>query len=430
MMNQRQKRLLTKLKNNPAAFGRALGFTLLNDELHNEWIKSMVFGRNDETLQSHRGSYKTTCVSVGLTLIIILYPNDKTAFMRKTDADVKEIITQVQKMLKAEFTQGIVEELYKTHLTLTKENATEISTNLCTDPRGSAQLIGIGAGSSITGKHFERIFTDDIVNLSDRTSKAERDKTKLIYQELQNLKNRPPLRGRIFNTGTPWHPEDCFTLMPNIKKYDCYSTGLMDKEQIASVKDSMLPSLFAANYELRHIASEDIIFADPETGGDPSMVEQARFVHIDAAYGGVDYTAMTICRKYNGKYYVFGKMWLKHVDDCLNEIIGYKNRFMAGRFIMEDNGDKGYLAKELRKMGERAVTYHEKENKYQKIVSWLRGEWKNVVFVTGTDEEYIQQICDYNENAEHDDAPDSLASIVRKLWKKNSEAEQYTSIMN
>ena len=29
-------------------------------------------------------------------------------------------------------------------------------------------------------------------------------------------------------------------------------------------------------------------------------------------------------------------------------------------------------------------------------------------------------ILDYNENAEHDDAPDSLASISRKLWKKKS----------
>ena len=41
-----------------------------------------------------------------------------------------------------------------------------------------------------------------------------------------------------------------------------------------------------------------------------------------------------------------------------------------------------------------------------------------MVFVAGTDQEYINQICDYTENAEHDDAPDSAASIVRKLWNK------------
>ena len=41
-----------------------------------------------------------------------------------------------------------------------------------------------------------------------------------------------------------------------------------------------------------------------------------------------------------------------------------------------------------------------------------------MIFVEGTDEEYIEQILDYNENAEHDDAPDSLASIIRGLWSK------------
>ena len=44
--------------------------------------------------------------------------------------------------------------------------------------------------------------------------------------------------------------------------------------------------------------------------------------------------------------------------------------------------------------------------------------WKNVVFVAGTDAEYINQICDYTENAEHDDAPDSAADICRLLDKE------------
>ena len=66
-------------------------------------------------------------------------------------------------------------------------------------------------------------------------------------------------------------------------------------------------------------------------------------------------------------------------------------------------------------------------NKHLKITSYLKAEWKNVVFVSGTDIEYINQICDYNENAEHDDAPDSLASIIRRLWKKKDKKE-YTPI--
>ena len=59
-------------------------------------------------------------------------------------------------------------------------------------------------------------------------------------------------------------------------------------------------------------------------------------------------------------------------------------------------------------------------NKFLKITSYLKSEWKNVYFVAGTDKDYIDQICDYNENAEHDDCPDSLASTIRMLWKKSN----------
>ncbi len=404
------------LKNNPYKFGHLVGFTKLT-ELHNGWIIDMVRGKDDKTLQAHRGSYKTTCVSIALALIIVLLPNLRTLFMRKTDTDIKEIVSQVKKILLSEQMRYFVKCIYDVNLELTTATANEISTNLTNDPRGTSQLVGIGMGSSITGKHFDRIFTDDIVNVADRISKAERDKTKIAYQELQNIKNRG---GRIFNTGTPWHKEDAFVLMPNPEKYDCYSTGLISAEEIEKLKSGMTSSLFAANYELRHIAAEDVIFDYPQTGFDPALAEQG-VCHIDAAYGGEDYTAFTICNKKDGKYYLLGKLWRKHVDDCEAEIITLRKTFNAGKIYCEDNGDKGYLAKDLRNKGERVSHYHESMNKFLKITSYLKAEWNNVCFVAGTDEEYIQQICDYNENAEHDDAPDSAASIVRKLWKKKDD---------
>ena len=271
---QAVKFLITK----PASFGRLVGFTKLTD-LHNAWILDMLKGQGDRTLQAHRASYKTTCVSIALALIIILLPNKRTLFLRKTDADIKEIIKQVQKILKDPHTQYFVQCIYGVNLKLTVESATEINTNLTTDIRGTSQLVGMGCGSSITGKHFDRIFTDDIVNINDRVSKAERDRTKLVYQELQNIKNRD---GRIFNTGTPWCKDDCFTIMPEAEKFDCYSTGLISDEQLEVIKKSMTRSLFAANYELRHIAAEDVIFQNPQTGADPSEVEQGD-CHIDAA---------------------------------------------------------------------------------------------------------------------------------------------------
>ena len=399
----------------PADFAHMIGFTKLGD-LHRGWIMDMVRGKEDKTLQASRGTFKTTCVSVALALIIILLPNKRTMFMRKTDTDVKEVIKQVQKILQDPHTQYFVQAIYGVSLRLVSASVTEIVTNLTTDIKGTAQLVGIGTGASLTGKHFDFIFTDDIVNVNDRVSKAERERTKLVYQELQNIKNRG---GRIYNTGTPWCVDDAFSIMPPAERFDCYHPEvkkIISDDELEQLKGSMLHSLFAANYELRFVASEDVIFTDPVTGYDPSILDQAKNCHLDAAYGGEDYTAFTIIKKTEGKFYVFGKLWHKHVDDVLDEITAIRQGFNAGRIYCEDNGDKGYLAKELTRRRERVINYHEKMNKFLKITTYLKAEWKNVIFVAGTDEEYIQQICDYTEDAEHDDAPDSLSSLIRLLW--------------
>ena len=86
----------------------------------------------------------------------------------------------------------------------------------------------------MTGKHADIILTDDIVNLQDRISAVERKRICGVYQELQNIRNPG---GRILNTGTPWHPDDAFRLMPPPEKYDCYQTGLLTKDAMAAHRD-------------------------------------------------------------------------------------------------------------------------------------------------------------------------------------------------
>lgn len=407
----------------PHKLGHLLGFKDLT-ELHGQWINKMILSKEDNTLQAHRGSYKTTCVSIALALIIVLYPTKTTMFLRKTDTDVKEIIKQVAKILESETMLYFVNQLYDMDLILTTKTYSEIDTNLHFGAKGTPQLYCSGIGGSLTGKHFDKIFTDDIVNIKDRISRAEREATKLAYQELQNIKNRS---GNIFNTGTPWHKDDCFAIMPNPEKYDCYSTGLISKEKLEEIKNSMTASLFAANYELKHIADDDVIFSSPDVSADISDVEQG-ISHIDAAYGGSDFTAYTAAIKKDDKYIIYGKLYPKHIDDVLDEILAIHNSLNLGRIYVEDNGDKGFLARDIRKKGYKVIKYHENMNKYLKITSFLKFEWQNVIFATQTDKEYIDQICDYNENAMHDDAPDSLASVIRILSKKKSGGAEMSEI--
>lgn len=411
-----REKAINFLKNHPIEFAKMLGFDKL-ENLHNQWIKEMVFGKNDFTLMSHRASYKTTCVSFALAITIILYPNIRTLFLRKTDADIKEVIKQVQKILLDEHTQYFVMAIYGVSLKLTVQSATEISTNLTADIKGTSQLVGIGIGSSLTGKHFDRIFTDDIINVKDRISKSERENTKLVYQELQNIKNRG---GKISNTLTPWHKESAECLMPNVHKYNCYETGLISTSDLEHIKASMSPSLFAANYELKHIAAENMLFFERPIGADVSNIFNS-ICQIDCAYGGEDFTAFTAMSYHDGHFYIYGKCWQKHIEDCYNDIVSDYRRLMLGKCFTETNADKGMVARDMkRKFGMRMMTYHEKTNKHIKISTYLKAVWEYVIFIEGTDAEYINQIIDYTEDAEHDDCPDSAAVLARKLYKKAS----------
>lgn len=415
-----KQKILDLLWNDPVQIGKWVGFNDLTD-LHNEWLRGFLYSTEDQTLQGHRGSFKTTTLSLFLSIHTVIKPNETVLFFRKTETDVVEILRQTSNILNSEYMQVIVHTLYNKPLAFTKNSSFEIATNLTTAIRGAPQVVGLGIGTSITGRHADIIVTDDIVNVSDRISEAERNRTKIAYMELQNVKNRG---GRFINTGTPWHKDDCFTLMPNPKKYPWNVTGLITPEQAKEIKSHMTNSLFAANYELKHVADADVIFNDPRTGADPAMVEQG-ISHCDAAYYGDDYTAFTIVSIHDGKYYVFGKCWRKHIDSVMPEIVMLHKKFMCKKLYNELNADKGYVAKQLRDQGLKVVTYTETQNKYIKIVSHLKFVWDDVVFVKGTDQEYIDQICEYNENANHDDCPDSLASLVRAIGgKKDDPAEK------
>ena len=414
-MTDSARAALLELTEHPAEVGRWCGFKLLRDDLHGEWLDRIINGRGDMTLMAHRGSYKTTCLTIALAVMMICHPWQTIIFLRKADDDVVEVIKQTASILRGPVMRHLTAEIYGRPVEIVRANATEITTSAYASPRGSAQLMGIGTGGSITGKHADIVVTDDIVNVKDRASRAERERIRSIYMELQNIRNPG---GRIINTGTPWHKDDAFAIMPEPIKYDCYQTGLLSEDQLETLRHSMSPSLFAANYELRHIASDDALFATPPRfQSDPALLRDG-IAHIDAAYGGEDFTAMTCGRRVGGTLYLYGRLWHGHVDACMDAILAECERLRCGPIYCETNGDKGYLSRELRRRGMPTRPYAEKQNKYIKISTFLRKWWGNIVFLDGTDKDYIAQIMDYTDHAEHDDAPDSAACVCRILDRR------------
>ena len=431
-LNDKQKKLLDRVKYEAHKIAHLVGFTKLN-EMHAKWIAKMVLSKEMYVLKGHRGSMKTSCLIVAIALMVLLKPDKTIIFLRKTDNDVKEVVEKVSKILHTDVFQYFAQIIYGHGYTFTKDTAFAVSTSLKTTLGGDAQLLGMGINGSLTGKHADIVIVDDIVNLKDRTSRAEREHTKQVWMELRNVQNPD---GRSLCTGTTWHPDDAFSLMPQAEIWSCYDTGLLSKKQIEEIKRSMSPALFAANYELKFVADEDAVFTDIRYFRNcdltdeqiklqvkPKDLLEGGISHVDASYGGNDTTALTIMRKLSdGRIIAYGKVWDKHVKHCMNDIITLCNFYLARNLWLETNGDKGYLGQEFRQRNMKVMTYHEKMNKDLKIQTYLYGSWQDIYWLEETDPKYINQIMDYTENAEIVDAPDSAACACRLLTARQAKA--------
>ena len=73
-----------RLMRRPERIGHQVGFRELT-KMHGDWIKAMVFGEEDYTLQAHRGSFKSSCLAVAIALLMVLYPKRNIIFLRKAD---------------------------------------------------------------------------------------------------------------------------------------------------------------------------------------------------------------------------------------------------------------------------------------------------------------------------------------------------------
>ena len=104
----------------------------------------------------------------------------------------------------------------------------------------------------------------------------------------------------------------------------------------------------------------------------------------------------------------------------MEDILACCDELLCAPVWCETNGDKGYVARELRRRGAMVRTYTEQMNKHVKIAAHLRKWWSRVVLIEGTDRAYIDQILNYTAQAEHDDAPDSAACLVRALERRPS----------
>ena len=402
----------------PHKLGHLLGFTDLQP-FHSEWIKAYWLG--SDALQAHRNSFKTTsCIEVGYLWYSLLYPESTVLLIREEMTNAMNTVVAISQLLQGPEMLYLYRELYGIKdFVLKKDNKDSIvlPTKRVVTIEGS--LDSSGVGSSLTGRHYDKIICDDIITVKDRISKATRDQKKLFIMELENIKKSS---GSISISGTPWHKDDGFSLFDNIRKFPIGSIHIpgMTAERVEEIRKRTTASLFAANYMLKHISNENRIFPDPVYGEFKCISPMA---WLDPAYNGTNCTALTMVDDIAGTLYVKGWVWRQDVTELYDKIVTILGNHSCGSLYVETNADKGLSVRDLSRVYPAVIGKNEHENKHIKIVSWAKQYWPDIVFASDCQDEYLTQVLDYEEGQEPDDAPDSLASMIREIKKYHGSSE-------
>lgn len=407
---------LITVRDEPHKLGWMLGFKKLRP-LHSKWIID-VWDKKIP-LQAHRGSYKTTAIAiVGPIRELFRFPNSRIGLYKKPYSEAAKTLFTIRQCFEIAELNELFKFAHGFYPKALKKKESMLTFNFKTTVTNEGSLNAYGIEHVRTGTHVDEALCDDIMTLEDRTSKAKREKTKDGIREVQtNIvdNNRP-----VMFDGTPWHPKDGWLLINDPRKYTVKDTKLLTKKEIEEKKRRTTTSLYACNYDLEHLSDKDREFGEPIYDKWDFKVGPV-YAHLDAKYSGNHTNGLTfMARRKDGTIQAIGFTWPEHIDEKLDEVARLYKKYRAVRIYNETNADKGYLAKDMRKLGMNVKTYAEPMNKHIKISKFLKKYWPDIVWDDDIDPVYMEQVIDYREGEEPDDCPDSAASLLLRAFDKGT----------
>lgn len=409
---------LRKIRQYPHILGWLAGKDKLTP-MHSEWCRYLWEAEDDVCLRAHRGAYKTTInIEIGIPWWLLFHPNNRIAIVRKTFTGSSEIMRNITNIMMMDTIYPLFELAWgepNWKFRIKRSDCFEVSAKKTKTKEASVTALGLD--SSMTGSHYDDIICDDFIDKEDRQSEAERARTKMVIQELRT--NIADPGKRVMYQGTPWHRHDCWEILPPAKDYPVSATGLLTPAEIAKKKEKTTKILYAINYDLKFENDADLMFANPHMGvwhDDNTDIK----AHIDAAYKGDHFCALTIIgRQKNDRLNLVGFVSDGNIKDWFSFIIQKLVQYNVREVYSEDNADRGYtndileLNPILRQKGIWMNSYHEPEKKSSKIINYLGEIFKQTEFAQESDPDYIEQVSDWREGEEPDDAPDSAASLAK-----------------
>lgn len=411
----------------PHVLGHLCGYTELT-ELHSDWIK-YVFDTNDHTtLLAHRGSMKTSAMEIGCIRRLLTNPNDRIMYMRRSFTEAADIVQNIGKMMELPEIRELFRFAHGESWKYVKNRQDGIEFSFKKKPSKEPSIFPKGCEGGVTGTHCSKAIMDDIVALKSRTSEAERKHIEIVARDVYSSVIDP--NHHVSLIGTRYHRDDYFSIAPKGPKFNCYDTGLLSEVQIAEKRGTESPIGFAAQYLLEIVTPEGAVFADVKEGKWVNAGVHRTRAHLDTAFGGGDYCALTIASELgSGTIQLIGFAYKGSINDWIPTVVNTLRKYKCRTIYVETNSDKGWSASILKKYDMNVKPYIESTNKVNKISTYLGECWSRIYVDTEvSDDVYVDMIATWEpDNKGYDDAPDSAASLCRECFTgiKASRANRY-----
>lgn len=433
MSDQNFNRARDILFDRPLLIAHAVGYTDMT-EIHNiwmkQWIRALLTPNGEYVHMAHRGSFKSSCEEIVIAIIMVVAPWRSICLFRKTDDAVYRTTAGIKNVLRNEVFKTLARDYCGKELEITREVAAAIDTSLNQVKGAQEHFFAQGLGGNMTGQHYDVLVTDDICTLADRTSKAEREKTKTVYLEMHRLLND---KGSMLHTGTPWHANDVFSIMPPAEKYTWRDTGIISEEKLNHIRKITPVQEFSINYELKILPDSDAVFGGLGNLNEDLFPMDGSMLYIDPAFSptGHDYTALAIGTftsegRLAAAGFVYRMPWNRLVNDDGVLTVDLENSII-GRLIRRFNILE--IAVETNSLGEmprlllgnyglpiRSVN-HSQIGKHRRIMTAATLQ-EEIDLVGCKDVEsrlFNNHVRDYNIDAEFRDAADALAGLVEQM---------------
>jgi hypothetical protein len=297
-------------------------------------------------------------------------------------------------------------------VTFEKESATCLRVKGLLGKDHSVSSVTIGT-SSLRGRHPDLIVMDDPVTEED-VSEATRKKVQRVYNELMKLSSN------VLVIGQPVHKQDLYQkLRPLLKCMELPHGTIpeldhdLEAQRLAGVSEESIQASYFLKVSSENAAPlENVKFIESFPPGGNAVA------FIDPSFEGGDFTALSIGKAHFDGIAVVGHTWKRAWNHVLPEIKAKLIHSGVRRLCFETNslGDMPIqiLREALKDTGIGVVGKKSTGFKHSRIMN--AGTFAHLIHLAKTsDRVYIEQVVMYEYGVSHDDAPDSLASLLEWL---------------